>query len=222
MIKACIFDLDGTLTSTVESIARPCNRTLEYFGLPALPVENYNFYAGDGMDNSLRRALRDAGDPEGKFYEEGHILCRKWFAEDPLYHVKPYDHMVEALHELKANGIRIAVLSNKPHESAIHVVETIFGKGLFDHIQGQTDRIPIKPDPKGAFQTMRALDVKAGECLYFGDTDTDMLTGHNAGIYTVGVAWGFRPRTELEEYHADRIIDSPSEIPNVVRDRNKE
>lgn len=222
MIKGCIFDLDGTLTRTQESIARPVNMTLEHFGLPAQPVEAYNYFAGDGISNALRRALAAAGDPEGKYYEEGIGLTRKWMNEDPLYHVEPYPHIVETLHWLKDRNIRIAVLSNKIHESAIKVVETIFGKGMFDWIQGQSDRIPIKPDPTGVFEILRKFDLQKEECLYFGDTNTDMLTGKNAGLYTVGVTWGFRPREELEQYHADRIIDSADDIRTVVEERNRE
>ena len=136
--------------------------------------------------------------------------------EDPLYHVEPYPHVIESLHALKDKGIKIAVFSNKPHESAVNVVETIFGKGLFDHVQGQTDRIPIKPDPAGVYEILKKIGVKKEECLYFGDTNTDMMTGHNAGLYTVGVTWGFRPRAELEEYKADCIIDSAADIPGLT------
>ena len=135
--------------------------------------------------------------------------------ENPCYQVEPYEHMIWALNELKKKGIRIAVFSNKPHESAISVVETIFGKGMFDYIQGQTDRIPIKPDPTGVFEILNKFSAGKDECLYFGDTNTDMLTGHNAGITAVGVTWGFRPRSELEEYKADIIIDSAREIPGL-------
>ena len=207
MIKACIFDLDGTLTRTQESIARPINMTLKYYGLPEQPVEDYNYFAGDGIKNALERALKAAGDTEAAHLEEGLPMCRKWMNEDPLYHVEPYPHVIESLHALKDKGIKIAVFSNKPHESAVNVVETIFGKGLFDHVQGQTDRIPIKPDPAGVYEILKEFGVKKEECLYFGDTNTDMMTGHNAGLYTVGVTWGFRPRAELEEYKADCIID---------------
>ena len=129
--------------------------------------------------------------------------------------------MQEALKELKSRGIKITVFSNKPHEAAIHVVSTIFGKGFFDWIQGQTDTVPKKPDPAGALQIMSRLGVEKEECLYFGDTNTDMKTGHAAGIYTVGVAWGFRPRSELEENHADRIIDSPLEIIGLTEEHMK-
>ncbi|WP_417028037.1 HAD family hydrolase [Baileyella intestinalis] len=216
MIKACIFDLDGTLTRTQESIARPINMTLKYYGLPEQPVEDYNYFAGDGIKNALERALKAAGDTEAAHLEEGLPMCRKWMNEDPLYHVEPYPHVIESLHALKDKGIKIAVFSNKPHESAVNVVETIFGKGLFDHVQGQTDRIPIKPDPAGVYEILKKFGVKKEECLYFGDTNTDMMTGHNAGLYTVGVTWGFRPRAELEEYKADCIIDSAADIPGLT------
>lgn len=216
MIKACIFDLDGTLTRTQESIARPINMTLKYYGLPEQPVEDYNYFAGDGIKNALERALKAAGDTEAAHLEEGLPMCRKWMNEDPLYHVEPYPHVIESLHALKDKGIKIAVFSNKPHESAVNVVETIFGKGLFDHVQGQTDRIPIKPDPAGVYEIIKEFGVKKEECLYFGDTNTDMMTGHNAGLYTVGVTWGFRPRAELEEYKADCIIDSAADIPGLT------
>ena len=216
MIRICIFDLDGTLARTQESIARPVNMTLAYFGLPKQPVEAFNYFAGDGISNALRRAMIASGDAEAVHLEEGLPMCRRWMQEDPSYHVEPYDHMLWALEELKRNGIRIAVFSNKPHESAVDVVETVFGKGLFDHIQGQTDRIPIKPDPAGVFEILSKFGAAKDECLYFGDTNTDMLTGHNAGVTTVGVTWGFRPRAELEQYNADLIIDSAAEIPGLA------
>lgn len=216
MIKLCIFDLDGTLARTQESIARPVNMTLEYFGLPAQPVEAFNYFAGDGIKNALKRALAAAGDTDPEHLEEGLPMCRRWMQEDPCYHVVPYEHMVWALNELKKHGVKISVFSNKPHLSAISVVETIFGKGVFDHIQGQTDTVPIKPDPAGVYEILSMFGVNKSECLYFGDTNTDMLTGRNAGLTTVGVTWGFRPRSELEEYKADIIIDSAAEIPGLA------
>ena len=217
MIKACIFDLDGTLARTQESIARPVNLTLEQYGLPAQPVEAFNYFAGDGLKNALRRALTAAGDTQADEHTEESIdKCRELMESDPCYMVEPYEYVEWALGELKAKGIRIAVFSNKPHVSAISVVETIFGKGVFDHIQGQTERIPIKPDPTGVFEILREFGAEKDECLYFGDTNTDMMTAHNAGVTAVGVTWGFRPRAELEKYSADIIIDSAREIPGLV------
>lgn len=216
MTKICIFDLDGTLARTQASIARPVNMTLKYYGLKEQPVEAFNYFAGDGIKNALKRALIAAGDEEASHLEEGLPMCRAWMAEDPLYLVEPYEHIVEALHELKDQGVIITVLSNKPHGSAVNVVETIFGKGMFDYIQGQTDTVPIKPDPTGVYEILEKFDAGKDECLYFGDTNTDMLTAHNAGVPAVGVSWGFRPRTELEGYKADVILDDPAEIPGLV------
>ena len=216
MIKICIFDLDGTLAATQESIARPVNMTLALYGLPPQPVEAFNYFAGDGIKNALKRALIASGDTEASHLEEGLPKCRAWMQEDPCYKAKPYDHIEWALDELKKRGVKIAVFSNKPHESAVSVVETIFGKGVFDHIQGQTDRIPIKPDPTGVFEILEKFGAEKEECLYFGDTNTDMQTGNNAGVTTVGVTWGFRPRSELEANNADIIIDSPEEIPGLI------
>ena len=216
MIKICIFDLDGTLADTVESIAHAVNQGLGYFGYDIRPVEEYKYYAGDGLDMALRRALHRAGDTDGRCLEEGAPLVRRWLAQEPLYHVKPYPGIPETLAQLKARSLKIAVLSNKPHAQAVQVVETLFGKGTFDRIQGQEDGIPRKPDPAGARMISQKLGAAAGECLYIGDTDTDMRTGERAGMDTVGVSWGFREIRELEESGARRIIHEPGELLSLV------
>ena len=221
MIKACIFDLDGTIADTVESIAYAVNRVLVHFGLPARPVEAYNFYAGDGFDMALQRALYDAGDPEGKYLKEGITLGRAWFQEDPLYHVKPYDGMPEVLFELKRQ-VPIAVCSNKPHDAAVHVVESIYGKGFFSWIQGQMEGIPKKPSPIGPLAIAGRFGANPEECLYFGDTNTDMQTGLAAGMYTIGVTWGCRPRSELIENGAVAVIDTPQEIHRSYKGKSDE
>ena len=212
MYKVCIFDLDGTIADTVESIAHVGNQTLRAFGLPEIPVKDYNFYAGDGADVQVKRMLAAVPGGDKVDYEEVRTQYRKWFAENPFYHVKPYDGILELLEGLKAQGIKIAVLSNKPHGAAVEVVYKIFGQDMFHKIQGQTSEIPRKPSPIGALAVAKEFGALPQECLYCGDTNTDMDTGKAAGMFTIGVTWGFRPRTELEEHHADKIVDQPSEI----------
>lgn len=212
MYKVCIFDLDGTIADTVESIAHVGNQTLRAFGLPEIPVKDYNFYAGDGADVQVKRMLAAVPGGDKVDYEEVRTQYRKWFAENPFYHVKPYDGILELLEGLKAQGIKIAVLSNKPHGAAVEVVHKIFGRDMFHKIQGQTSEIPRKPSPIGALAVAKEFGALPQECLYCGDTNTDMDTGKTAGMFTIGVTWGFRPRTELEEHHADKIVDQPSEI----------
>ncbi len=216
MIKLCIFDLDGTLAKTQAAIARPVNMVLSHFGLPEQPVEAFNRFAGDGFAMTVRRALAASGDTEGRHFDEALPMCLRFAAEDPMYRVEPYEHMPEALGALKAGGVKLAVFTNKPHESAPYVIEKLFGKGLFDHVQGQCEAVPIKPDPSGVFEIMRLFGAAKDECLYFGDTNTDMLTARNAGVTSVGVTWGFRGRKELEESGADILIDDPSEIPGLA------
>lgn len=212
MYKVCIFDLDGTIADTVESIAHVGNQTLRAFGLPEISVKDYNFYAGDGADVQVKRMLAAVPGGDKVDYEEVRTQYRKWFAENPFYHVKPYDGILELLEGLKAQGIKIAVLSNKPHGAAVEVVHKIFGRDMFHKIQGQTSEIPRKPSPIGALAVAKEFGALPQECLYCGDTNTDMDTGKAAGMFTIGVTWGFRPRTELEEHHADKIVDQPSEI----------
>ena len=212
MYKVCIFDLDGTIADTVESMAYVGNQVLREFGLTALPVENYNFYAGDGADELVRRMLAATPGGDKADYEQIRTVYRQRFAENPFYHVKPFDGIIELLEKLKEENIKIAVLSNKPHEAAVEVVNKIFGETMFHKVQGQTERIPRKPSPVGALAIAEAFGVKPEECLYCGDTNTDMDTGKAAGMYTIGVTWGFRPRQELVEHHADKIVDTPQEI----------
>ncbi len=122
------------------------------------------------------------------------------------------------LEELKRRGIPIAVLSNKPHLQAIRVVEELFGKGVFDWVQGQTEEIPRKPDPTGALHIAERFGVSPEECLYLGDTNTDMQTGKRAGMYTTGVSWGFRSVEELRSSGADQIIHVPAEVLKLMGD----
>lgn len=216
MIKGCIFDLDGTLADTLESIAHAVNRGLEHFGYEGRPVEEYKYYAGDGLNAAWQRVLRRVGDTQGDCLEKGIPLVRGYLAQEPLYHVKPYPGMQPVLEKMKRLSIGLGVLSNKPHRQAVQVVESLFGTECFDYIQGQTEEIRPKPDPAGICRVLEKLDVQPENCLYVGDTNTDMATGVRAGLYTVGVAWGFRQTEELEESGARAIIHEPAELLNVI------
>ena len=109
MIKACIFDLDGTLANTLESMAYVANEILKSMNLKPQPVENFKYYSGEGADMLIRRCLKDAGDPELTHYEEVRRIYRKKFDEDPLYKVVPYEGIKEMLKELKKRGMKLAV-----------------------------------------------------------------------------------------------------------------
>lgn len=213
--KAAIFDLDGTIADTLESIAYSANITLESLGLMKRPVEEYNYYAGDGADVLIMRALKAACENEEQveeLYPRARVKYKEVFVDYCMYNVKPFDGIAKLLNGLKARGIKIGVLSNKPHDRAVDVVNELFGEGYFDLVCGQKEGIPKKPDPSGANIMMKEFGIEATECLYVGDTNVDMQTGKNTGMFTVGVLWGFRDREELENNNADAIITHPLEL----------
>lgn len=216
MIKACIFDLDGTLADTIESIAWSCNEALAVCGLGPLPVKDYQYYAGDGAKVLVERALKAAGDSQLKHFEKVYDVYSEFFRKDCTYKVSVFDGMFEALEAMKQKGIRLAVLSNKPHDRAVDVVNKLFGENYFDMVQGQTDSIPRKPSPAGALKIAEKFGVRPDQCMYVGDTNTDMQTGNAAGMYTIGVLWGFRTREELEENHAHDIAEHPAQLVSLL------
>ena len=121
----------------------------------------------------------------------------------------------EALESLKKQGAKLAVLSNKPHGNTIDVIRKVFGEGYFDLVQGQSELFPRKPAPDGALYLAERLGAAPGECLYVGDTGTDMKTGKAAGMYTIGVLWGFRGEEELLRDGADCIVSEAGELADI-------
>ncbi len=212
MKKAVIFDLDGTLSDSIHSIKYSGDRTMEKFGYGPFTVEQYKYFVGDGARNLVKRALAAGGDTELAHFEEAYALYREIFRENCMYRVRPYEGIPELLATLKVQHVKIAVLSNKPHAETVNVVETLYGKGYFDVIEGQKEGLAIKPSPDGVFRILERLSLGAEDLLYLGDTATDMKTGKGAGAFTVGALWGFRDRAELEEGGADAVIEHPLEL----------
>lgn len=221
MIKACIFDLDGTLADTLESMAYVANEVLESFGLKQLPAENFKYYSGEGADMLVRRFLKDAGDPECVYFEKVRKAYRAKFNENPVYRLQHYPGMPETIAELKKQGILLAVCTNKPHDAAIKVIKTMFGDD-FKLVLGQKEGLKKKPDPQGPLFTAVSFGVKPEECMYIGDTGTDMKTGKAAGMYTVGALWGFRDAKELRENGADLLAECPEDLLEILDEYNEQ
>lgn len=217
MYKACIFDLDGTLTDTLESLTYSVNATLSELGLSQITEEQCKAFVGSGARKLIECSLKAAGDPELLHVEKAMEVYGRIFKENCTYHVAPYEGIVELLDILKALGVRLAVLSNKPHLQTKDVVATFFGTDTFTCVQGQQEGIPRKPDPSAVFMIAKELNVASEECLYIGDSDVDMQTGNAAGTTTIGVTWGFRPREVLKENGAVYIVDKAEEIISIVK-----
>lgn len=212
MKKAVIFDLDGTLSDSIQSMKICVDEALAPYGYGPFSVSQYRYFVGDGAENLIKRALLAGGDRELVHFREAFTRYKELFREGCTYGVKPYDGILGLLEKLKKKGLSVAVLSNKPHAETVRVIETLFGKGYFDVIQGQMENVAIKPSPEGAFQIAEKLGLKMQDILYVGDTGTDMQTGKNAGAFTVGALWGFREAQELLDHHADALIEHPLQL----------
>ena len=219
MIKACIFDMDGTVVNTINSIAYFGNNALKKAGLSEIETDVYKKLVGNGAKVLVERMLETVG-ADNSYYEKVAHEYNTKYDGDFLYLTKPYEGIIDMLKSLKKTGIKCAILSNKPHSTALKVADALFSDSLIDICYGGRDGIALKPDPAGVFEIMSELDVKKEECLYIGDTATDMKTGKAADLYTIGVLWGFREREELEMGGADQIISNPMEIVDIANKFN--
>lgn len=211
-MKACIFDLDGTLTNTLESMTYSVNLTLKEMGLSQITKEQCRMFVGNGARVLMEESLKAVGDTDASRIEEGMKIYGRIFDQNCTYHVTPYEGIPEMLKKLKEKGIHLAVLSNKPDRQTVKVVREIFGADVFDYAQGQKEGIRRKPEPDGVWYLMEQMHVSKEECLYIGDSEVDAATGKNAGLETIGVLWGFRDRKTLETAGADHLIGRPEEL----------
>ena len=221
MYKACIFDLDGTLADTLESLVFSVNQTLQEMGLPFITEEQCRRFVGNGARVLIEKAILTSSEDAKSRLEEGMERYRRIFDANCTYHVIPYEGIETLLDVLKKRGMKLAVLSNKPDAQAVKVVEEVFGRGRFDQIQGQKEGVPIKPDPSAALAIAKSLGATVEETIYIGDSEVDIATGRAAKMLTIGVAWGFRGAKELKEAGAGYIVGSPDEIIKLIEKKEE-
>lgn len=206
-IQAVIFDLDGTLVDTLDDITACVNACLERLGDAPRTREEVRTMVGDGVDVLCRRALAEVSDDR---IVEMVACMRNRYRANLIGSTAPYKGVKPLLRELSLRGIRMAVLSNKPHELTRRLVDALFDRGLFASVQGQRDGFPRKPDPSGLLWLAEHLGLSVEDGLYVGDSEIDIQTGLGAGMRTLGVTWGFRTAAELAGAH--RLIHSPEEV----------
>lgn len=211
MKELIIFDLDGTLVDTLGSIAYFLNFELEKHGISNVTEDDVKLFTGDGAYNLVERVLKKNGIEDASLLRKILDSYVSSYETNYLYLCKLYPGIKELVTELKKHGVRVACLTNKPHQTAISIISHFFHDD-FSFVWGQREGFPIKPDPSGAFGIMEKLKVEAKDVVYVGDTKTDVLTGKQAKCFTVGVLWGFRGREELEEAGADAIVKTPNDL----------
>lgn len=216
MYKAIIFDLDGTLLNTIEDITDSLNIALAQENLPTHSVEETKAFVGSGVKIMVERATKglDCSEEQKKNVLDVYM---KEYALRQAIKTRPYEGMIEVLKDIQKENVLIGLLSNKPHQDTLRVVDHYYGLSLFNVVLGQREGVPIKPDPTALFEIMRDLKVEPSECIFVGDSDVDMLTATNAKIAKIGVLWGFRNREVLKQCQADYIVENPQEILDILK-----
>lgn len=209
--KAVLFDLDGTLLDTIDDLADSMNSVLEMFGYPTHGVDKYKYFVGDGMDVLVRRALpvslKEESIVAGCVAAMKEEYSSRWADK-----TRPYEGIPELLNALSSSGVRLSILSNKPHEPTGIVVSKMLSGWKFEMVVGVRDGVPRKPDPAAAISIAESLGIVPDEFLYLGDTNTDMKTAVAAGMFPAGALWGFRTADELIETGARILVRHPADL----------
>ncbi len=213
--RAVLFDLDGTLLDTLQDIASSANRVLGHFGFPQHELEAYKYFVGDGREALAVRIL-----PSN--HRDATTIAKVVMCIDTEYSqhwadtTRPYEGIPELLQALTVRGIKMAVLSNKPDDSAKLTVSRLLPHWRFELVLGVRPSVPRKPDPAAALEIAERLKIVPSEFLYLGDTDTDMKTAEAAGMCPIGVLWGFRTADELLANGAKALISNPIDLLKIL------
>lgn len=209
MYKAVLFDLDGTLLDTLDDLTDAVNYALEKYGLSMRTRDEVCSFVGNGIVRLLQLAVGDdCPNFEGVLAE-----FRSYYKAHCADKTKPYEGIIPLLKELKARGVKTAVLSNKADFAVQPLVEEYF-HGFIDAAQGENEAEGVlrKPNPQGVFAIAKRLGVELSDAVYIGDSDVDIKTAQNAGVACISVAWGFRDEEFLRDHGAAKVVNAPLEI----------
>lgn len=212
--KLVIFDLDGTLLNTIGDIHNALNYALRVNGLNQVEIADSTRFIGNGVKVLIARALDYVGvnsDENSDLYNSVMEAYKTNYSKSSNIRTAPYDGVENVLEYLKNEGVKLAVLTNKPHEDAIRIVEEYF-PGVFDYVQGAQDGINIKPEPDGALKIIEKFGVLKEEVLFVGDSDVDIITARNAGVDSVGCLYGYRDKKTIHKAKASYVINKPQAI----------
>lgn len=209
-----LFDLDGTLLSTLEDLHDAVNHTLRLYGCPECTLEEVRQFVGNGAERLIRLALpgREDDPPVAEVLAE----YQRYYATHSQIKTRPYDGILQALEQLKKQ-YPIAIVSNKPDIAVKPLCRDYFGDV---YALGESDGCPRKPAPDMVFKAMGQIGVE--KCVYVGDSDVDVLTAQNAGMPCLSVLWGFRDRACIEAAGGKYFCTDPKDMPRILDEIIKE
>ena len=214
-IKCAVFDLDGTLLNTIKTINYYLNYALAKHGLPHVSEDDCMSFVGDGAVKLIERALSRVG-ADMALFDIVYKDYNEAYNASPYYLTEPYEGILDTLSALKEQGIKLAILSNKP-DFAVKATAGNFFPGVFDITFGGRENIPLKPSPDALFDILKALGVSPEETAYIGDSEPDVLTAKNAGVAAnISVTYGFRTREQLENAGAKIFTNIPNGILDII------
>lgn len=212
-----IFDIDGTLLYTIDSILYYINKAFSDFGLGQIPKEEVRRNVGNGPYVLVNKCLKYLNIEDENLCQKVLDRYNKIYDDNPSYLTKPYSGIKDELEKIKSRGETLVAFSNKPDYTCKKVLREIWGEDYFDMIVGFSENIERKPSPEGLYIISQRFNEKMSNIVYFGDSEVDIKCGRNAGVFTVACSWGFRDRDFLLELKPDAIIDKPEEINSIRR-----
>lgn len=209
MYSLAIFDLDGTLLDTLDDLYLSVCYALKVHGFPERSRDEVRRFIGNGVKKLMERATPPGTD------SETNAKCLETFRAYYLKHMSdntsPFPGVLSTLEEIKSEGVKIAVVSNKLHEAVKGLCDDYF-PGLIDQAIGVTREEERKPSPINVIKAMESFSCSKDETIYIGDSEVDVETAHNAGLKCIGVTWGFRDEKTLITAGCDVIVAQPEEL----------
>jgi phosphoglycolate phosphatase len=213
--KGILFDLDGTLADTLDDIAGSMNRVLLTHGYPVHQVDDYKLLVGRGLENLVAQSL-PLHARQADTVRQCHQEMIRDYAQNCLVKTHLYEGIQNMLDSLIKKKVKLAVFSNKDEPITIQIVNQLLGDVQFLKIMGALPDFPKKPDPAGAIVISKLMNSSPEELIYMGDSDVDMITANRAGMFAVGVLWGFRSKEELLSNGAKALLNHPLELLNII------